>query len=67
MTKTEIRAHILLKGKTLSQLAAEKGTTRQNLWSIVTGRTVSQRWQEVVAEFIGMPVDQVFPVTKEES
>lgn len=67
MTRTEIRAHILLKGKTLSQFAALHGTTRQYIYMIVAGVRTTPRLQQVVADFIEMPVDQVFPVTQEEA
>jgi len=66
MKPEEIRGHLLLKGKTMKQYAEMIGTSRQNVHSIVSGRTKSEKYRTQLAEFIGLPVDQVFPPTPKE-
>jgi DNA-binding XRE family transcriptional regulator len=54
-----------MKGKTMKQFAEMIGTSRQNIHSIVTGRTKSIQYRKEIAEFIDKPVEEVFPETKD--
>lgn len=67
MEPKEIRGHMLLRGKTMKQLAEMIGTSRQNIHAVVTGRTRSKKYRQAIADFIGKPIEEVFPVTKEKA
>ena len=50
-----------MKGVTMKQFAEMNGTTRQNIHSVVVGRTRSAKYRAKIAEFLGRPVNEVFP------
>jgi transcriptional regulator with XRE-family HTH domain len=60
MKPTEIRGLLLMKGKTMKQFAEMIGTSRQNVHSIVTGRTKSIRYREEIAKFIEVPAAKLW-------
>lgn len=51
----------------MKQLAEMIGTSRQNIHAVVTGRTRSKKYRQAIADFIGKPIEEVFPVTKEKA
>lgn len=67
MEPIQIRARLLMKGKTMKQFAETIGTTRQCIHYVVTGRTRSKKYRMAIADFLGMSVDEIWPDDKKET
>jgi transcriptional regulator with XRE-family HTH domain len=60
MTPREIRAQMVLKGITLTGLAAKLKVDHSFVWQVVNGRRNNVRVRGAIADAIGLPVDKVF-------
>lgn len=61
MKPNEIRASLLMKGKTMKQFAESIGTTRQCIHAVVHGRIRSKKYRQAIADFTGRPVSELWP------
>lgn len=61
MQPTEIRAHLLMKGKTMAEFAKLHGTSKANIHHIVYGRTKTHKYRKAIAEFIGKKISEIWP------
>ena len=49
------------RGMTISDLARSFGTSKQYISAIVSGRRLSTKTEQRIAEFLGKPADYLFP------
>jgi len=56
-----IKAHLRMKGITLTALANELGVAHCSVSLVIRGKDVSKRIRAGIAEAIGMPVDVLWP------
>jgi lambda repressor-like predicted transcriptional regulator len=61
MKAQKIKELLGQNGYTLSSLAREWKTSRQNLHSIVHGRTKTRKWRVLVAHYAGCTVHELWP------
>jgi lambda repressor-like predicted transcriptional regulator len=60
MTPREIRAHLILNGVKVTEIAKQLGVNQSAVSLIITQRQNSQRIQEAVAKAINLPFEKVW-------
>jgi len=66
MKPNEIRAGLIIKGITIASIANKLGIKPTNVSFVIAGTRTTPRIQTAIAEALGKPVDEVFPITPEE-
>lgn len=65
MTKKQIIGAILLAtGKGVEQVAKEHGYSKFTFYRVINNTTNSPNAQQVIADLIARPVDEIWPETK---
>lgn len=60
MTASEVRAMLMLKGVSQSQIADQLGVSDAMISQVIDGKRSSERVQHAIAQAIEKPVHQVF-------
>ena len=66
MTTKEIKIAMIIKDVTTASIAESIGVHRPHVSMIIHGKLKTPRIPAAVAKAIGMPVEEVFPITEEE-
>lgn len=61
MHPEEIKAALRMKGVTPTALADEMEVANSSMSQVISGRSVSKRIQQRIAEIIGKPVSTIWP------
>lgn len=61
MHREEIKAAMRMKGITPTALAGELGVSNVTVSQVISGRSVSARVAQRIAEVIGKPVEMIWP------
>jgi len=64
MHPEQIKAQLRMKGITPTALADQLGVAQSTMSQVINGKAVSARIRASIAEFIGMPVDVLWPPPK---
>lgn len=67
MKPNEIRAALMLKNITITDIAKQLGAKRSNVSMVIYRVRPTPRIRTAIAEAIGKPVDEVFPPQTEDA
>ena len=60
-TPEQIKICFIKKGKTQSSIAYELGVSHTSVSNVVKGKAKSDRIQQKIAEFLGIPKEKIWP------
>jgi len=60
VTPTEIKANLLLKGKSLTDIKSEAGCSIQEVSMCISGKGLYQHVREIIAKYLGLEVHEIF-------
>jgi lambda repressor-like predicted transcriptional regulator len=64
MSPNEIKSSLVLSGCTQVSIARALNVSPASVNDVITGKTVSARIREAIAEAIGRPVEEIWPEAK---
>jgi transcriptional regulator with XRE-family HTH domain len=67
MKTIERKVELLKKGVRVADIARELGLSGSHVSLVLSGRSISARVQQAIAEKIGKPVSEVFPPRAEDA
>ena len=67
MERNEIKAHLAMKGVTVTSIANGLGIAIPSVSQVISRAKNTRRVQKAIAKAIGKPVDEVFPEPTKEA
>lgn len=61
MTNREIKARLILRGITMTEIARSLNVTHAAVSRVISGRDATPRIRQAVAQAIGVPVEEIWP------